>query len=88
MFLIHLNKYSKFWEHNNEMLKKFLNEFKFNYNFKSSTELYKSGFFNSTLKLILEKYQSIMDIIFLHWVKKDKKHIAHFCQYVLTQVLF
>ncbi len=56
-------KYNSFGEHNNEMLKKFLNEFKFNYNFKSSTELYKSGFFNPTLELILEKYQPIMEIV-------------------------
>ena len=48
-------KFKSFGEHNNEMLKEFLNEFKFNYNFKSSTELYKSGFFNPTLELILEK---------------------------------
>ena len=62
------NKYPSFGEHNNEMLKKFLNEFKFNYNFKSSTELYKSGFFNPTLELILEKYQLIMEIILLKYI--------------------
>ena len=46
-------KYNSFGEHNNEMLKNFLNSFKFDYTFKSSTSLYKSGFFNSTLKLLL-----------------------------------
>jgi len=56
-------KFNSFGEHNNEMLKKFLNEFNFKYNFKSSTELYKSGFFNLTLKLVLEKYENIMEII-------------------------
>ena len=56
-------KFDSFGEHNNEMLKKFLNEFNFNYSFKSSTELYKNGFFNETLKLILNKYQEIMNII-------------------------
>ena len=56
-------KYKSFGEHNNEMLKNFLNKFNFNYNFKSSSELYKSGFFNPTLKLILEKYQAIMETI-------------------------
>ena len=35
-------KYNSFGEHNNEMLKKFLNQFNFKYTFKSSTELYKS----------------------------------------------
>jgi lysyl-tRNA synthetase, class I len=56
-------KYSSFGEHNNEMLKKFLDSFKFNYNFQSSTLLYKSGFFNPTLMIILENYEGIMNII-------------------------
>ena len=56
-------KYNSFGEHNNEMLKKFLNDFNFNYTFRSSTQLYKSGFFNESLKLILNKYQEIMNII-------------------------
>ncbi len=57
------DKYKSFGEHNNEMLKNFLNKFNFKYTFKSSTELYKSGYFNSTLKLILKNYQGIMDIV-------------------------
>ena len=52
-------KFSSFGEHNNEMLKDFLNSFNFKYNFKSSTSLYKSGFFNPTLKIILEFFLSI-----------------------------
>ena len=48
-------KYKSYGEHNNEMLKNFLNKFNFKYTFKSSTELYKSGFFNPTLKIILKK---------------------------------
>ena len=39
-------KYKSFGEHNNEMLKQFLNEFNFNYTFKSSTEIYKKVLFN------------------------------------------
>ena len=42
-------KFKSFGEHNNEMLKKFLDEFNFIYTFKSSTKLYKRGFFNNTL---------------------------------------
>ena len=56
-------KFDSFGEHNNEMLKKFLDSFKFKYNFQSSTILYKSGFFNPTLKIILENYEGIMNII-------------------------
>ena len=37
-------KFSSFGEHNNEMLKDFLNKFNFEYNFKSSSVLYKGGF--------------------------------------------
>ena len=47
-------KFNSFGEHNNEMLKDFLNKFGFNYSFKSSTKLYKAGEFNETLKLILK----------------------------------
>ncbi|MDC1128897.1 lysine--tRNA ligase [Candidatus Pelagibacter sp.] len=56
-------KFDSFGEHNNEMLKNFLDSFKFNYNFQSSTSLYKGGFFNPTLKIILENYEGIMNII-------------------------
>ncbi len=56
-------KYKSFGEHNNELLKKFLDRFKFKYTFKSSTNLYKSGQFNETLKLILKNYKGIMEII-------------------------
>ena len=57
------DKFNSFGEHNNEMLKNFLDSFKFKYNFQSSTSLYKSGFFNATLKIILENYEGIMNII-------------------------
>ena len=36
------NKFKSFGEHNNEMLKNFLNKFNFNYVFRSSTETYKN----------------------------------------------
>ena len=57
------NKYSSFGEHNNEKLKEFLNKFKFNYTFKSSTNNYKKGIFNNTLLRVMEKYEDIMNII-------------------------
>ena len=71
-------KYKSFGEHNNEMLKKFLDKFNFNYNFKSSTELYKSGFFNSTLKLVLEKYDFIMETILPTIGKERQKTYSPF----------
>ncbi len=71
-------KYNSFGEHNNEMLKNFLNQFKFQYNFKSSTALYKSGFFNPTLQIVLEKYQDIIDIIIPTLGKERQKTYSPF----------
>ena len=56
-------KFSSFGEHNNEMLKKFLKKFNFEFTFKSSTENYKKGIFNASLIRVLEKYDEIMNII-------------------------
>ena len=71
-------KYNSFGEHNNEMLKNFLNKFKFEYNFKSSTSLYKSGFFNSALQIVLENYQGIEDIIIPTLGKERQKTYSPF----------
>jgi lysyl-tRNA synthetase class 1 len=71
-------KYKSFGEHNNEMLKKFLNQFNFKYNFKSSTELYKSGFFNEILILILKNYKGIMEIIIPTLGKERQKTYSPF----------
>ena len=56
-------KYKSFGEHNNEMLKEFLKNFQFKFNFKSSTENYQKGVFNNSLMRVLEKYEEIMNII-------------------------
>jgi len=71
-------KYKSFGEHNNRMLKNFLDKFNFKYTFKSSSELYKSGHFNSTLKLILKNYQEIMDIIMPTLGKERQKTYSPF----------
>ena len=71
-------KFNSFGEHNNEMLKNFLNKFGFKYNFKSSTLVYKSGFFNDSLKLILENYEGIMNIIIPTLGKERQKTYSPF----------
>ncbi len=71
-------KFNSFGEHNNQLLKKFLDDFNFKYSFKSSTELYKSGFFNSSLKVILENYDGIMDIILPTLGKERQKTYSPF----------
>ena len=71
-------KFSSFGEHNNEMLKSFLNNFGFKYIFKSSSILYKSGFFNSSLQTILENYDGIMNIILPTLGKERQKTYSPF----------
>ena len=71
-------KFNSFGEHNNAMLKNFLNSFNFEYKFRSSTDLYKSGFFNDTLKLILKKYKDIMEIIIPTLGKERQKTYSPF----------
>jgi len=56
-------KFESFAEHNNTMLKQFLKKFNFEFSFKSSTENYKNGIFNESLKRVAEKYDDIMNII-------------------------
>ena len=71
-------KFNSFGEHNNEMLKKFLDSFKFKYNFQSSTALYNGGFFNPTLKIILDNYEGIMNIIIPTLGKERQKTYCPF----------
>ncbi len=72
------NKFNSFGEHNNEMLKNFLNQFGFKYTFKSSTDLYNSGYFNDTLKLVLKNYNGIMNIIIPTLGKERQKTYCPF----------
>ena len=71
-------KFNSFGEHNNEMLKSFLDQFGFHYEFKSSTELYKAGVFDEALKLVLSKYDSIMNIILPTLGNERKKSYSPF----------
>ncbi|MDR1288808.1 MAG: lysine--tRNA ligase [Holosporales bacterium] len=56
-------QYESFAHHNNAMLRRFLDSFEFEYEFKSSTEMYKSGVFNECLSKILEHYSEIMSVM-------------------------
>ena len=65
-------KFPSFGEHNNAMLKTFLDKFNFNYEFKSSTQMYKTGEFNNELINVLKSYEKIMNII-LPTLGSDRK---------------
>ncbi len=49
--------------HNNAMLRSFLDQFGFEYEFFSATDCYKSGQMDATLLRMLEVYDDVMDII-------------------------
>jgi len=56
-------KFESFGHHNNAMLKRFLDSFGFDYEFQSSTDWYKSGRFDDSLRLILRHYKQIMAVM-------------------------
>ncbi|MCZ8375641.1 MAG: lysine--tRNA ligase [Beijerinckiaceae bacterium] len=55
--------HESFGHHNNARLCAFLDQFGFEYEFRSSTEWYRSGAFDRTLLLMLERYEAIMAIM-------------------------
>jgi len=52
-----------FGAHNNARLQAFLDSFGFEYEFVSSTSVYKSGEFDDALRVVLARYNKIMDIM-------------------------
>ena len=57
------NTYESFGEHNNAMLRRFLDTFGFDYEFYSATQFYHSGKFDEVLLRAARNYQAIMDIM-------------------------
>ncbi len=57
------NTHNSFGEHNNARLRVFLDNFGFDYEFLSSTELYQTGRFDSALLDVLLNYEKIINII-------------------------
>ncbi|HEY7766292.1 MAG TPA: lysine--tRNA ligase [Aestuariivirgaceae bacterium] len=56
-------KHESFGAHNNAMLRRFLDQFEFDYEFVSSTDSYASGRFDRALLRVLERYDEIMAIM-------------------------
>jgi lysyl-tRNA synthetase, class I len=56
-------EYPSFGDHNNAMLRRFLDTFGFEYEFISATEFYRSGRFDDTLRLACARYDGIMAIM-------------------------
>jgi lysyl-tRNA synthetase, class I len=64
-------KFESFAAHNNAMLRDFLDQFGFEYEFISSSSQYESGAFDEALKNVLRNYQGIMDIM-LPTLRKER----------------
>ena len=56
-------QYPSFGDHNNAMLRRFLDTFGFNYEFASATQYYKSGKFDEALLKALAHYDDIMGVM-------------------------
>jgi lysyl-tRNA synthetase class 1 len=55
--------HDSFGHHNNARLMAFLDDFGFEYEFKSATECYRAGVFDPTLLAILERHDEIVDLV-------------------------
>ncbi len=55
--------FASFGDHNNAMLRRFLDTFGFQYEFASATEYYKSGKFDAMLLRAAERYDAIMAVM-------------------------
>jgi lysyl-tRNA synthetase class 1 len=55
--------HESFGHHNNAQLRGFLDAFRFDYEFASSTEYYRSGRFDEVLLVALERFDAIMEIM-------------------------
>jgi lysyl-tRNA synthetase, class I len=56
-------KFRSFGEHNNAMLRAFLDQFGFQYEFMSATACYTSGRFDEALLRVLERYDEVMAVM-------------------------
>jgi len=56
-------EYDSFGDHNNAMLRRFLDTFGFEYEFYSASAFYKSGQFDQILLRAVEKYDEIMEVM-------------------------
>ncbi|MBD8877844.1 lysine--tRNA ligase [Roseibium polysiphoniae] len=57
------SEHKSFGDHNNAMLRRFLDTFGFDYEFASATEYYKSGKFDEILLTAVARYRKLMDVM-------------------------
>ena len=72
------NEHQSYAAHNNAMLRKFLDQFGFEYEFFSATDCYKSGQMDATLLRMLEVYDKVMDILLPTFGEERRKTYSPF----------
>ena len=50
-------------DHNNNLLRQFLDRFGFDYEFRASSDCYGEGYFDETLKAVLRRFDAILDVM-------------------------
>lgn len=65
-------EYPSFAEHNNAMLRRFLDRFGFEYEFLSATDCYASGRFDEVIRKVLQGWEAIMGVM-LPTLREDRR---------------
>ena len=63
-------------DHNNHLLRAFLDRFGFDYEFLASSDCYRSGRFDDSLRLVLRKYDAIQAATGRRATKRFARHAA------------
>ena len=72
------NAHKSYADHNNAMLRSFLDQFGFEYEFFSATDCYRSGMMDATLLRMLEVYDKVMDILLPTFGEERRKTYSPF----------
>ncbi len=76
-------EYDSFGDHNNAMLRRFLDTFGFEYEFYSASAFYKSGEFDQVLLRAVEKYDEIMEVMLKSL--RDERRETYSCFLPISQ---
>ncbi len=76
-------EFESFGDHNNAMLRRFLDTFGFEYEFYSASDFYKSGQFDQILLRAVEKYDEIMEVMLKSL--RDERRETYSCFLPISQ---
>lgn len=71
-------QYDSFGAHNNARLRAFLDAFGFQYEFFSSTEMYRSGKFDDALRNVLKNYDAVINVVLPELGEERRKTYSPF----------